>query len=103
MKVGILAEFPLPIVLGGLEYQCLKTYDALKGIGAPIELLDYHNQEKVYDIIHIFGNPPSLYEICYFASQTKKIILSAVCGMQNASGIKATIKTAGYRAIAKWA
>lgn len=103
MKIGILAEFPLPVVLGGLEFQCLKTFDALKEIGAPVELLEYHNRESVYDIIHIFGNPPSMYEVCYFASQTKKIIISAVCGMQNASGIKAAIKTAAYKTLAKCA
>jgi len=91
MKVKLLAEFPLPIVCGGLELQCMKTYVALKKIGFPVELLDYYKQDKDFDILHIFGNPPSMYEICFHAVKTKKIIISAVCGMGKTSPFKTAI------------
>lgn len=91
MKVKLLAEFPLPIVCGGLELQCMKTYDALKKNGFPVELLDYYKQDKDFDILHIFGNPPSMYEICFHAAKTKKIIISAVCGMGKISPFRTAI------------
>lgn len=80
MKIKLLAEFPLPVVCGGLELQCLRTFAALKEAGAPVGLLDYHSLESDFDTLHLFGTPPSLYEVCRFAGRSKKIVLSAVCG-----------------------
>ncbi len=91
MEVRILPEFPFGIAFGGLELQCMKTYAALKKIGFSVELLDYCKQDKDFDILHIFGNPPSMYEICFHAAKTKKIIISAVCGMGKISPFRTTI------------
>lgn len=80
MKIRLLAEFPLPVVCGGLELQCLRSFAALKEAGAPVELIDYHSLDSDFDTLHLFGTPPSIYEVCLFAQRTKKIVLSAVCG-----------------------
>jgi glycosyltransferase involved in cell wall biosynthesis len=99
MKISLFAEYPLSIVYGGLELQLLKTFNALKKIGATVDLLDYHNlQDTDFDILHIFGNPPSMYETMFFAKK-KKIIISAVCGMGKISLFR-TIVYKGFSTIA---
>ncbi len=90
MKVRLLAEFPLPIVYGGLELQCLRTHDALARRGADVSLLDYHNPDGEFDTLHIFGNPAALFEVCNFSKGKKKIVLSAVCGAPVFSPLKHT-------------
>lgn len=91
MRVRILAEYPNSIVFGGIELQCLRTFYKLKELGVSVDLLDYHNKDEKYDILHIFGNPASMYEICYYAAKTKKVIISAVCGATGPPGFKTRI------------
>lgn len=78
-EAHLLAEFPLSVVCGGLELQCIKTYNALREEGGDVELLDYHDPSQRIEILHIFGNPPSIYEVCQHGSRSR-IIISAVCG-----------------------
>lgn len=80
LSVGILNQFPMSLVFGGLEIQCLKTTEALRKIGVNAHLVDYHQKDDPYEILHIFGNPPSIFEHCTFAASSKKIIVSAVFG-----------------------
>jgi glycosyltransferase involved in cell wall biosynthesis len=80
MEIRILPEYPLSIMCGGLELHCLRTLSALQKRGLNVKLLDYYKTDDTFEILHIFGNPPSLYEICNFASTKHKLIISAVCG-----------------------
>ncbi|MDO8513855.1 MAG: glycosyltransferase family 4 protein [bacterium] len=80
VKIGLLSEFPAPIIYGGLEMQCVRTFGALQQTGLDVSLVDYYVPEQKIDILHIFGNPPSMYEICVSASKTKKIVISTVFG-----------------------
>jgi len=97
-RIRILPEFPLPVVCGGLELQCLKTFSALqrKG-GVNVQLLDYYNHDDEFDILHIFGNPAGLYEIIFHAVKAKRVIVSAVCGAQGLPGFRMKI----HRMLAK--
>lgn len=79
-KVGILGEFPMPIIFGGLEIQCLESYKALHKLNSQIELVDYYNPKQEFDLLHIFGNPASMYEICHNLNRNKKLLISTVFG-----------------------
>ena len=79
-KISLLAEYPAPIIYGGLEMQCIRTFNALQQTGIDVSLVDYYSPEQEIDILHIFGNPPSMYEVCTYAAKTKKIVISTVFG-----------------------
>jgi len=87
-----MAEFPLPVVYGGLELQCLRTFSALQRKGIHVQLINYHNPDDEFDILHIFGNPAGLYEIIFHAVKTKEVIISAVCGAQGLPGFRMRIR-----------
>jgi len=99
MRIKLLAEYPFSIVYGGLELQCMKTFSALKKIGVPVELLDYHKQDNDFDILHIIGSPARMYEVCLYTVKTKKIIISAVCGASKISSFRTNIRK-GFSKIA---
>lgn len=80
MQVRILAEYPYSVAFGGLELQCQRSVDALSRLSQDVSLLDYHTRNDEFDVLHIFGNPPSMHEICLQSFGKKKIIISAVCG-----------------------
>lgn len=95
MQVRLLPEYPLGIACGGIELRCLKTVHALNkyaGDGVTARRLDYYNTEDQFDILHIFGNPPSMYETCFYASKTKKVIIDAVSGVDEFSFLKMNIR-----------
>jgi glycosyltransferase involved in cell wall biosynthesis len=91
MKVVILPEYPLPIVCGGIEIRSLRTLSALQSINIDAHLLEYYDKEQSFDILHLFGNPPSLYEICYYLDRTKKLVISTVFGAHKIPSIKENI------------
>jgi glycosyltransferase involved in cell wall biosynthesis len=98
--VGILAEYPMPIVYGGLEIVCERTYAALKhSKSCEVELVDYHNPEQNFDVLSVFGNPPSMYETIVFASKTKKVVISTVFG----GAIKSRIASAAVKSFSWFA
>lgn len=79
-RVGLLAEYPAPIVYGGLEMQCMRSYGSLRKISDKISLVDYYDPSQAFEILHLFGNPPSMYEVVVNAAKTKKVVISAVFG-----------------------
>lgn len=91
-RIRVLAEFPLSVAFGGLELQCLRTLSALQKKIPEIDFLDYHNADDEFDILHIFGNPPGLYEVVFHAANTKKVVISAVCGARGKSSLKKNIQ-----------
>jgi glycosyltransferase involved in cell wall biosynthesis len=78
--VRILAEYPMPVIYGGLEIVCERTYEALRKTSLDVEMMDYSNPDQKFDILSIFGNPPSMYEIAVHAAKSKKVVFSAVFG-----------------------
>ncbi|MBU3956524.1 glycosyltransferase family 4 protein [bacterium] len=92
MNIRIFPEFPFGVAYGGLELQCIRTFHALSKKNQSVKLLDYYDNRDSFDILHIFGNPPSMYEICFHAKKTKKIIISAVCGANQFSYPKTFIR-----------
>ncbi len=90
-KIVLLPEYPLPIVYGGLEIQCVKTLDAVKKTGVNVSGIDYYKYNQSIDILHIFGNPPGMFETCFFASHDKKIVISTFFGGPKISRLKTSI------------
>ncbi|HCT84077.1 MAG TPA: hypothetical protein DF296_02640 [Candidatus Margulisbacteria bacterium] len=90
LQVRILPEYPFGLAYGGLEMQCQRTLNELAKIAPGIKYLDYFSRADNFDLLHIFGNPPGLYEACYYAHSHKKIVISAVCGAMNISLTRAT-------------
>jgi glycosyltransferase involved in cell wall biosynthesis len=80
MRIRVFSEYPSGLVFGGIELHAMRTFRALKKQGVDVEFLDYFSPDNNFDILHIFGNPPCLYETCLFAAVNKKIVISAVCG-----------------------
>jgi glycosyltransferase involved in cell wall biosynthesis len=94
MQVRVLPEYPLGIACGGIELRCLKTVAALnkyKKEDITVKLLDYYNPDDDFDILHLFGNPPSFYEICYHLDKPKKLVISTVLGAHKMPSIKERI------------
>lgn len=89
MKIRTFPEYPLPLIRGGIELRCLRTTAALKELGLDIELLDYYGRDDDFDILHIFGNPPSLFELCENLGGRKRLVLSAVCAAERLPGLRA--------------
>ena len=54
IKVRFITNFPLSVVYGGFEHQCVQTCIALKSIGIDAELLNWHGTEKGDFILHLF-------------------------------------------------
>lgn len=79
-RIGLLPEYPAPIIYGGLEMFCQRNYQALKTAKVAAELVNYYDPDQKIDLLHVFGNPPSLYEVITHASRNKKVIISAVFG-----------------------
>lgn len=100
MKIRLLAEYPMPIVFGGAELQCLKTLEALKFKLDDVSLLDYNDKKDDFDLIHIFGNPPGIFDILNHIPKNKKIVVSAICGVQYYS-YKGILKKKAISNIAK--
>lgn len=100
MKIRLLTEYPVSIVLGGAELQCLKTLEALKSKLNDASLLDYNDKKDDFDLIHVFGNPPGIFDIIDHIPKNKKIVVSAICGAQHYS-CKGIIKKKIVSRIAK--
>jgi len=79
--IGILAEYPMPVIYGGLEIVCERTYRALqKTKGFTVEYIEYHKPDQDFEVLSIFGNPPNMYEVAMHAAKTKKVVFSTVFG-----------------------
>jgi glycosyltransferase involved in cell wall biosynthesis len=95
IRVRLLPMFPLNIVLGGLELQCLKTCTALQQIsneiGVAAELLDYYKSDDRFDVLHLFGSSEIFYDLSQQAANKMPIIISAVSGAPSASRWRAPI------------
>ena len=95
IRPRLLPMFPLSIMLGGLELQCLKTCAALQEIGVAAKLLDFYNADDEFNILHLFASTPNYYDICYYAKQP--IVISSVSGSRYPSRLRAiTAKSISY-------
>lgn len=77
--------FPLGVLEGGLELQCLKTCQALVGAGIDARLLDYYGRDDRFDLLHLFGSTENYYDICQQAAGRWPIVISAVTGTPSAA------------------
>ena len=93
MNVRVLSEYPFSIVMGGLELQAVKTVSAMKQLGMSVDFLDVHDASEDYNILHLFGNPPAIYDICWYAKSKKNIVISAVCGGARCATWKKTARS----------
>lgn len=91
-RVHLVAQLPLPIIYGGLEVQCLQTWKALSDLGIDACLLNYHQPSSDVQLLHLFGNPPSIYELCLHTAKTKKLIISAVCSARGPARFSTVIR-----------
>jgi len=91
MKIIILPEYPLPILCGGIEIRSLRTLSALQSMNIDAQLINYFDRNQEFDILHLFGNPASWYEICYHIDKSKKIVISTVFGAEKMPSLKEVI------------
>jgi glycosyltransferase involved in cell wall biosynthesis len=82
LRVRFIPHIPPSILLGGFEYQCLHTVDALKEIGVDACLLDWQNSQDKFDILHLFGPSPNWYDICLHEYGRRPIVISAIAGIR---------------------
>lgn len=101
IRARLLPMFPLSIVKGGLEIQCLKTCKALQQNGVAAELLDYYNAADQFDILHLFGSTENFYDICHQSVNKWPIIISSVSGAPNAMWWRAPIWMVASKLAAK--
>src|ERR1035437_2731943 len=91
IKARLLPMFPLSVMCGGLELQCLRTQLGLKQIGVDAELMDFYRRDDEYDIIHMFGSSPNFYDICLHSRGRRRIVVSAVTSARSASRLRKLI------------
>ncbi len=95
MKIKVLPEYPFPIVYGGIEIRSRRTINAIKDKGIDISFLDYYDEEQKFDLLHIFGNPPSIFELVS-NKKNKKVVISSVNGFNRKSYPYIKIKLVNY-------
>jgi glycosyltransferase involved in cell wall biosynthesis len=91
IRARLLPMFPLSVVQGGLELQCLKTCAALQRAGVAAELLDYYDANDRFEILHLFGSSENFYDLCQHAAGKWPIVISAVSGAPSASRWRAPV------------
>jgi len=78
IRVRFITNFPLSIVYGGFEHQCVQTCLALKSIGIDAELLDWHGTDKEDFILHLFAPDPMWARIVEHWGHRGPVIISAI-------------------------
>ena len=79
-KVRFIANFPLSIVYGGFEHQCVQTCIALKSIGVDAELLKWHDANQDDYILHLFAADPMWARIVENWGHRGPVVISAIAG-----------------------
>ncbi len=79
-QIRLFPMYPLSVVLGGFELQCLKTHAALEELGIAAKLLDYYDADDEYDILHLFSQSSNYYDLVYHASGKCRVVVSAISG-----------------------
>ncbi len=85
IRARLLPMFPLGVLQGGLELQCLKTCRALQEAGIEAALLDYYRMDDRFDLLHLFGSTENYYDLALQVGERWPIIVSAVTGAPNAA------------------
>jgi len=80
LKVRFISNFPLSIVYGGFEHQCVQTCKALKSIGVDADLLNWHDAEQNNYILHLFAPDPMWARIVEYWGQRGPVVISAIAG-----------------------
>ena len=101
LQVRLLPMFPLGILEGGLEVQCLKTCQSLGGAGIDAQLLDYYRRDDRFDLLHLFGSTENYYDICQQVAGRWPIVISAVTGAPSAAWWRGPIWSSVSRLAAK--
>lgn len=55
MDVRLVSMYPLSILRGGLEYQCVSAVKALQDAGVAARLLDWYDAADRFDVLHFYG------------------------------------------------
>lgn len=79
-KVRFIANFPLSVVYGGFEHQCVQTCIALKSIGVDAELLKWHDAKQDDYILHLFAADPMWARIVENWGHRSPVVISAIAG-----------------------
>lgn len=80
LKVRFISNFPLSIVYGGFEHQCVQTCKALKSLGVDADLLDWHDAEQNNYILHLFAPDPMWARIVEHWGHRGPVVISAIAG-----------------------
>ena len=80
LKVRFISNFPLSIVYGGFEHQCVQTCKALKSLGVDAGLLNWHDAEENSYILHLFAPDPMWARIVEHWGRRGPVIISAIAG-----------------------
>jgi glycosyltransferase involved in cell wall biosynthesis len=79
-------QYPIGLIRGGLEMgQTLRTFQALKALDIPVEFLDSNSTDSNFDILHVFGCPVGVADLCSHCGDAKKIVISAVLSARRIS------------------
>jgi glycosyltransferase involved in cell wall biosynthesis len=70
--------YPLSVIYGGFEHQCVQTCKALAELGCEAKLLDWNNPGQDYEILHLFGQSPCWHEISHQASGKYRLVISVL-------------------------
>jgi len=79
-RIRFIANFPLSIVYGGFEQQCVRTCLSLKSIGADADLLDWHDATQNNYILHLFAPDPMWARIAEYWAKRGPLVISAIAG-----------------------
>lgn len=80
LKVRFITNFPLSIVYGGFEHQCVQTCLALKSIRIDAEFLNWHVVEQDDFILHLFAPDPMWSRIVEYWGHRSPVVISAIAG-----------------------
>jgi glycosyltransferase involved in cell wall biosynthesis len=82
IKVRFISNFPLSVVYGGFEHQCVQTCKALRLIGVDADLLDWHDADQDDYILHLFALDPMWSRITDHWAGRNPIVISAIAGTE---------------------
>jgi glycosyltransferase involved in cell wall biosynthesis len=76
MDVRLVSMYPLSVLRGGLEYQCVNAVKALQDAGLSARLLDWYDPSDRFDVLHFYGG--GWHEIAAQARRRSAIVVTAL-------------------------
>ena len=92
MKVRFISNFPLSIVYGGFEHQCIQTCKALRTIGVDADLLNWHDKKEEDYILHLFAPDPKWSRIVEHWGHRGPVVISAIAGTRGFNSLSGRVR-----------